>query len=346
MAVSIGWWNVQNLFSTDENKIAINFGYSKSKGWTKSIYKEKIFNLANAIKSFTEKGVPDLLGLCEIENSSVLTDLIEAIGDNKYDYICHEATDMEAIDTAFIYNRSKFELVGKPKGYDIYTRHHTHDILEITLKCKKTKENIVVLANHWPSRRSGRILSEPFRIAVADYCSIIVANHLKLSETEFKEIEKFTDLEKKINNNLHTNLIIMGDFNDEPFDRSVREYLMAVPNIDIVKKPYKPKNSISWRKYQRHQPFLYNPTWKLLDTKNAGTYYHYSNVTKWAFLDQIIMSKGLLGQNKLQFKEGSLRTINHKNVATKSGRARPFTFNKNKSRGTSDHLPMVCKYSG
>jgi hypothetical protein len=40
----------------------------------------------------------------------------------------------------------------------------THNILEVV----DTGERLVVIASHWPSRRLGRLATEPVRIAVAE----------------------------------------------------------------------------------------------------------------------------------------------------------------------------------
>lgn len=339
--MTIAWWNVQNLFGLSESDMASAFGFTAKKGWTASVYNKKITNIATAIKCFCSDGVPALIGLCEVENSAVLHDLIDAIGYEHYKVYCHDSTDMDGIDTAFIYDSSTIETTNKPKGYDIYTRHHTHDILEANFRSLYNGEEFTVLANHWPSRRSGRFSSEPFRIAVADFCSRIVASHLKLDESSFNEIEDKGELSIKIEEKASSHVILLGDFNDEPFDRSIREYLKAVPVLPLVCKKIATKRNLSYKYYQKVQPFLYNPTWKLLDNTKPGTYFFSTLVTNWAFLDQVVLSKGLLGKGKLQYVHDSLRVIAHKNITSRSGKTVPFSFKDGKVKGTSDHLPLI-----
>ncbi len=338
--ITLAWWNVQNLFSCSESKLATAFGFSSKRGWNESAYQQKLASLAQGIKTFCHDGFPDLLALCEIQSRSVLHDLINAIGYKNYQVFCYEDGDIDGIDTAFLYDASTLTPKGKPIGHDIYTRHKTHDLLEATFQVNDTNEEFTVIANHWPSRRAGRILTEPFRIAVADFCSTVVAKHLKLDEDDFISIENKDERRKRIEQKSRNNLIIIGDFNDEPFDRSVREYLKSVPNKELVLKSIATTRNLKYSAYERVQPYLYNPTWELINKPKPGTYYYSQLVTKWAFLDQVMVSRGLIENSGLTYVDGSLRVIRNKSVSSKSGIPLSFSF-KGKVKGTSDHLPFV-----
>lgn len=80
-------------------------------------------------------------------------------------------------------------------------------------------------------------------------------------------------------------IVLLGDFNDEPFDLSLSEQLKASRDIELVKKrPY----------------LLYNPFWSYLGKKNShklssGSYfYSQGKTTKWHTFDQIIFSHGFI----------------------------------------------------
>lgn len=336
--ISIAWWNAQNLFSCDESKLATAFGFSAKRGWNEATYQKKLHNLALGIGTFCDDGMPALIGLCEVQSKTVLYDLIEHIGYPNYRVFCYQADDIEGIDTAFIYDASQLTPKHDAIGHDIYTRHNTHDLLEATFLIKD--HEFTVIANHWPSRRAGRFLTEPFRIAVADFCSMVIAKHLKLNEDDFLSFDKKDERRQKIEERSSRNLIIIGDFNDEPFDRSVREYLKSIPNKELVLKSIATTRNLKYYSYERVQPYLYNPTWTLINLTKPGTYYYSQLVTKWAFLDQVIFSKGLIQNKGLTYVDGSLRVIRNQSIASKSGIPSAFSF-KGKVKGVSDHLPLI-----
>ena len=67
----------------------------------------------------------------------------------------------------------------------------------------------------------------------------------------------------------------MGDFNDEPADRSVVDHLRASSELDRV---IGETNDIDRFKketadYRATDVFLYNPMWRFLPPENVGTYF-------------------------------------------------------------------------
>jgi hypothetical protein len=340
--INVGWWNVQNLFSPHDSELAIAFGFSTKNGWTDSAYRTKLSLLGEAICLFSPNGPPDLLGLCEIENAEVLNDLLKVIGKKNYLPLYPKSEEIEYLDTVFVYNPDVFEVISEPCGHNIYTRYSTQDVLEVKLRCRANGAELVVFGNHWPSRKVGSSISEPFRISVADQCSVLVADCLKYARKEFTEIVSKENWQEKIEKKWRTNLLLLGDFNDEPFDKSIRQYLMAIPNTDLVGLDViQEDKELLWNHYKRLQPFLYNPMWELLSKPKAGTYHFYDFATNWAFLDQIIVSRGLMEGNQLLFIKDSLQVIRNDIVATKSGLPRDFSFRGKKAVGISDHLPLV-----
>jgi hypothetical protein len=80
-------------------------------------------------------------------------------------------------------------------------------------------------------------------------------------------------------------VILLGDYNDEPFDESLSEQVMATRDIDLVRKT-------------KH--LLYNPFWKHLskqstDHHGAGSYfYKKGQLTKWHTFDQLMFSQAFV----------------------------------------------------
>src|SRR3546814_18080414 len=76
----IALWNLENLFAPEsypdrEPWIARAVG-SDLKGWTQALFERQLTQLASVIGRLNEGRGPDLLGVCEIENTYVLDALI------------------------------------------------------------------------------------------------------------------------------------------------------------------------------------------------------------------------------------------------------------------------------
>lgn len=94
--------------------------------------------------------------------------------------------------------------------------------------------------------------------------------------------------------------ILVGDYNDEPYDPSLSEQLLAVRDRSLVRK---------------NPELLYNPFWRLLGEtfphlpgklreSYSGSCFHYSGIeTHWRTFDQIIFSSAFLGQTDWHLNE-------------------------------------------
>ena len=304
--LKIAWYNLENLFEPSKHP-------ELKKEWTTEHYKNKVKNLASVISELHDPIGPDLLGICEVQSEKVIKDILNELSNgNEYGIVHHDSPDMRKIDVGFIYRKS---VLSDPKAvaYNVRKRYPTRNILVVTFQV--TNGSILkVIGNHWPSRSSGQYESEPFRIMVAENCACIV------NECYQKDAE--------------TNIIVMGDFNDEPFNRSIQEYLFAIRNRDRVQAR---KNSTKSR------PYLYNLTWSLMDGTTPGTYYFGKNPAGWNMLDQIMVSKGILvGNSGLEVDEKSIKIFRPKRIKEGS-KPKPYRKRKNKwVKGFSDHFPVTA----
>lgn len=306
----IGFYNVENLFDTkNEPKKKDEEFLPKGKNqWTNDRYQEKLDHIAKVIDHM---GQPGIMGLCEVENKEALQALInkKAIKDAKYAYIHQDSPDMRGIDAALLYSKDEYKLVNKnfirinfPKS--VVEDYTTRDIIHATLK-NNNKEYIHVFVCHWPSRRGGIKESEPKRVYVAQQVR--------------KEIDKIF---KEYNNN---HVIVLGDLNDEPSNKSVDQVLSAKP---LISKP------------KREQ--LYNLVY---DFHKQG-YGSYSYRGAWNMLDHIIVSGSLIDGKKTEVKNTKIfnrdfMLFYHR----KSSEYRPNrTFSHGKYYGGySDHLPVYAE---
>ena len=304
--LKIAWYNLENLFEPSKHP-------ELKKEWTPEHYKNKVKNLASVISELHDPIGPDLLGICEVQSEKVIKDILNELSNgNEYGIVHHDSPDMRKIDVGFIYRKS---VLSDPKSvaYNVRKRYPTRNILVVTFQVKNGSI-LKVIGNHWPSRSSGQYESEPFRIMVAENCAWIV--------------------DKCYQKDAETNIIVMGDFNDEPFNRSIQEYLFAIRNRDRVQAR---KNSTKSR------PYLYNLTWSLMDGTTPGTYYFGKNPAGWNMLDQIMVSKGILvGNSGLEVDEKSIKIFRPKRIKEGS-KPKPYRKRKNKwVKGFSDHFPVTA----
>lgn len=312
----IAWWNVENLFdieSADRPDYLKKQLRKELKGWDPQVLARKISQLAKVIKAMNKKKGPDLLGVCEIENRNVMKLLSEAIKrpGRHYKVVHHDTEDKRGIDVGFIYDSSLFER-GRDFSYEVLKRRATRDIYQVNFKTKEdgnVKNDLIIVGNHWPSRSGGRYDSEPYRI--------IAAETLAYWHTRILEAMKSKEVP----------IIFMGDFNDQPHDRALIEYALSTREKRRVLAA-------------KAAPRMLNLMWDLM-AKGSGTYF-YSG--EFNMLDQFIVSKGFLVENKpFKVKNGSIQ-INKIDPETKEVIKKPIRFGRPSKNldvdGYSDHFPI------
>ncbi len=257
----IMFYNVENLFDTEDDP-EINDNEFLPEGdryWSDYRYKQKLSNIYKVIVALGEWDLPKLVGLSEIENRKVLDDLLNYTPLYKTDYkiIHYESPDSRGIDVALLYRSEYFTpiihypiKVTWPKNIGSGT---TRDIL---YACGTTNEGdtLHIFVNHWPSRWGGQMETEEKRMFVA------------------KLVKHQTD--SILDSNPHSNIIIMGDLNDHPTDRSLMESLKAETTFDKIKSDK-----------------LYNLSYYIETVKKQGSHKYNG---QWGILDQIVVSGALL----------------------------------------------------
>ncbi|KGL61835.1 endonuclease/exonuclease/phosphatase family protein [Polaribacter sp. Hel1_85] len=252
---TIGFYNVENLFDTvdDPTTFDDDFTSDGKKKWNNKRYRDKIKKLGSVISQLGNKQshhAPAIVGLVEVENAKVVSDLANSknLRKHHYDFVHYDSPDDRGIDVALLYNKQLFELLGS-ENFPLYLedeegkRDYTRDVLVVYGNLNG--ELVHILVNHWPSRREGTLESEYKRVEAA-----------KLARTIVEVIQA---------RNYDAKIMIMGDFNDDPTSKSVKEYLVTED--------------------------FYNPMEKLLDRDAVGTLTYNS---KWNLFDQIIITKNFL----------------------------------------------------
>ena len=312
----IMFYNVENLFDTfdEPGKDDNDFLPDGAMFWTVGRYRNKLNNIAKVITSAGEWESPALVGLCEVENEKVIKDLTQYSPLRKvnYRYIITNSPDSRGINVALLYQREKFKYL-EHKSYTIYFPHdvrkRTRDILHVTAQVS-VRDTLDVFVCHFPSRRGGEKESEPDRLYVA---SVLKAK---------------SDSLMQIRNN--ANILIMGDFNDEPSNRSISQILQAQPvSKDLVRQN------------------LYN-LFSLFEKRNNTGSYKYQG--QWNMIDQIIVSGNLIsGDQNVRALPHTATIFSREFMMTDDktyGGKRPKkTYNGRRHEGGySDHLPVVVDF--
>lgn len=307
--ISVGFYNVENLFDTEDEPYKFNEQYLPTSEikWTEERYNQKLTNLAEVISQLANNQAPHFLGVCEIENARVLNDLIgtQKLQAINYDIVHYESPDERGIDVGFIYNRDVFK-VKRSESVEVDLSDFddaTRDILWVQGKLHDVTE-LHFLINHWSSRREGRKESEPKRIKAAE-----TVNTIK------------TKILKKDND---ANIIVMGDFNDEPRNYAIAEIL------DVEEK-----------ESDTDLDELFNPMVKLEDA-DLGSYRYRSY---WDMLDQIMLSGNLVSGNaSLQYVKNSVDIKDDEWLRQHGNKYEGFPLRTYGGRkylgGYSDHFPV------
>ena len=347
-SINFMWWNLENFFDTDNDPISRDFEYTPEFGWTLPVFNAKKANLAAAIKATHGGQGPELLAVAEIEKDGLLQQLIDEAGLTHMRVVLDASgtSDLRGIDVAMAYDERKLTLQ-RCTSHVVHLRYRTRDIFEVVFTVNDTNEELVIIASHWPSRRRGKFESEPFRIAVAENISFLLDDHVKVTPKRYEELRAQNALDEVLAK-WETKVMLVGDFNDEPHDRSLIANLTASHEQERVTGK---TNDISkfekeTADYREQQMFLYNAVWKLLTLTNTGSFFidrlpdGEAFANRYQMLDQIVVSRGMLAQTGLRLNLDSVNLFMDSLVATASHRPRPF--DRKTLKGTSDHLPLIA----
>jgi hypothetical protein len=164
-SIRVAWWNLENLFDTVDDPIARDFDFTPAEGWTPAAYAAKKQNLAAALMELHGGLGPELLGVAEVEGDDVFEELLAETGNTHLQVVKDPAgtSDLRGIDVSVAFDDRKLAVVDR-RSHVVHLRYQTRDIFEVVFQVVETGEQLVVIASHWPSRRNGRLESEPLRI--------------------------------------------------------------------------------------------------------------------------------------------------------------------------------------
>jgi predicted extracellular nuclease len=311
------FYNVENFFDTEDapKKNDNEFTPRGTRSWTNKRYYTKVNNIAKVITSVGQWGTPVLVGLCEVENDKVLRDLTtySPLKKMQYRHILVESDDRRGINVALLYQRDRFKYLyhqAIPIRFPYSKQKKTRNVLHVSGQVI-SGDTLDVFVCHFPSRVGGQSESEPDRMYVA---SIVKA-----------KTDSLMIVRKR------ANILIMGDFNDEPSDKSLSTSMGAQA------VPAKMKGERG----------LYNLFLSVQEKSETGSY---KFRRQWNFLDQLIVSGELLNpanpfhvlpETAAIFSESFLLTEDK----SYGGKRPKKTFHGRKYEGGySDHLPVFVDF--
>ncbi|MGP1492537.1 MAG: endonuclease/exonuclease/phosphatase family protein [Prevotella fusca] len=195
--------NAENLFDTrhDTLKNDHEFLPDSPRHWTRTKYWEKLNRIGQTIIACGEDSsgwhLPDIVGLCEVENDSVLFDLTRRslLRKARYEYVMTASDDVRGIDVALLYSPFSFRLIKADtiRVVPLADMRPTRDILHVEGEIG-SGDTLHVFLLHAPSRMGGELYSRPFRKHVMSrLCDVV--DSLRSQHADPK-------------------LLVMGDFND------------------------------------------------------------------------------------------------------------------------------------
>lgn len=304
--LTVGFYNLENLFDTinDPDINDEEFLPGSKVRWNTEKYTKKLDNMSRVIAGMDPGSWPHLLGLAEIENETVLNELIgnELIKAAGYQVVHVAGQDPRGIEVAAIYRADYIKPINiktlNPVIEGVTYRH----ILYIK-GLIMNRDTIHFFVNHWTSRFGGLDETKAARNGTARFVKHVTDSLLSV--------------------NAMNQLILVGDFNDNPNDESMVKHLNAKPLMDDIEHPS--LINLAFNSYKA----------------GKGTLYYKG----WDFFDQVIVSSSLIEGGKLLTSD--IEIVKHDWMLFKpnQGEARP---NRTMSGGRyfggfSDHLPVLIR---
>ncbi|MEZ4855419.1 MAG: endonuclease [Gelidibacter sp.] len=304
---TIAFYNIENLFDVNDDPLTNDNDFlpSSAKHWDKKRYERKLYKSGLVISKIGFDALqkpPTIIGLAEIENDAVLENLIQTSELKPYNYgfVHYDSSDERGIDVALLYNKDDFTLEHSETFEvlikdDFDVRDYTRDILLVSGVLEGEKLHFIV--NHWPSRHEGSDVTA-FKRKIAANKVIEIITKIRLENTDAK-------------------IIVMGDFNDNPNDESV--------------------------KHLKNMASLYNPMETLWSNDRGSVNFNF----KWIQFDQILFTTNFFEPNPKEFAFHKADIFDDAFLTQYKGKykGQPFRtyVGKKYKGGFSDHFPVYIQ---
>lgn len=299
-------WNLENLF--DDVNDPTSHDDEQMTWWNTPLYQKKRSRLAEIITQMNDGRGPDILVLVEVENATVITDLVRKLPNPQSYTIVHiEGEASRGMEVGLI---SRFPVLAQSSHF---VWDGIRDILQVDLNVYGKR--LTVLVVHWKSRVGGAFDTASLR-------TLCAARAYQLYQEMVRQNEA-------------ADIIICGDFNDTPQNISITDVLHAKASQEKVLR-------------QRGHQYLYNCTTELWGKSPGTHFYdhEWSFLDQIRRVEPVetIVSKGMLDHEGLAYQPGSIAVFNPNGVLVREGAPWRFGGKNEKHRGDSDHLPLVARF--
>lgn len=312
---AIAFYNQENLFDTihDEGKNDYEFLPEGSYKWNGMKYLSKLKNMSKVIAELGTDVLPGIgasvVGVSEVENARVMNDLVnqEPLKARGMKFVHIEGPDLRGVDCALIYNPRFFtpeKSFLHPYVYEAKdSTRRTRGFL--TVQGKMAGDDVAFIVCHWPSRFAGSYYRERAGVQVRSLKDSLLAANPQMK------------------------IMVMGDMNDDPMDKSMSESLGAKRDINKVKEDE-----------------MFNPWWNIRVKSGRGTLTYQGG---WNLFDQIVFTPNMLNRKgekdystlKLYKSEIFQRNYLMQTEGKYKGSMKRTTAGGVWLNGYSDHLPVV-----
>lgn len=228
-----------------------------------------------------------VLGLCEVNEDCVLA-IVDGLKNPYMGYHFKGAVSSHAIaNIAIIFDRRFVDILSESTWTEQHGRTKTLKAGEhVSFLVQATNEILHLVVSHWPSLRTVAE-EDPERTELANSCR-----------------RRIGDLSDEHGENSY--IVLMGDYNAEPFSAPMAKHLLAIRDRSLVLK---------------YDGYLYNPFWRMIGetlphvpdmevSSGGGTCYHRSDKYRtWASFDQIIFSRSFLRSSSMVLDERKTKII-------------------------------------
>ncbi|HFZ1758740.1 TPA: endonuclease/exonuclease/phosphatase family protein [Klebsiella pneumoniae] len=288
--ITFAWWNTSLSPHSKENKAS---------------EEHKAYVCLTLIKLINQRSV-DVICLCEVSQGDIdfLTSFFPASDYSLYDGTVQQGK--KKFDLCIIYKKNVLKFISS----NVISKNQVSKTLyagqEVNFLISDTLEPLTLYLVHWSSRLYEHADS-PQKILLGSLLRDAI-----MSSIEVREV---------------SNVIVLGDFNDEPFNECLTDALFASRDINLVKKT---------------PGLLYNPFWRhmihsylhpnALDYQGCGTYYYKGDQSnKWKTVDQILFSSSFVNGGGWYLNESMTQVFYDEEFIR-------FIYS---SKSKFDHLPII-----
>lgn len=197
---SVMFWNLECWFDPFDDPATEDDDYTPrgTRHWTWNQFTRKRDGIAKTIAAASDVcgGLPDIIGLAEVENRMTVKQIVAEtiLEKGGYAILHRDSPDARGIDVALLYRRKTFKPL-RVCFLPVVSDRPTRDILYAEGVFRQS-DTVHIFVNHWPSKLGGTEVSSPRRKAAAIALNRCVDSILAASPQAF--------------------IIATGDFNDTP----------------------------------------------------------------------------------------------------------------------------------